>query len=144
MKKNNKGFTLVELLAVIVVLAIIMVIATQQINKTINRSRAKSFNEAFNIVVENARILFVEGHLNQAELRESLDYNPTDYEISYFDNHNICISAKDGGKFKNVNMTDTTQFSSDLINGKYLYTKKDICTTINTLDGTLSKPSSVD
>ena len=32
--KNKKGFTLVELLAVIVVLAIIMVIATQQVNNT--------------------------------------------------------------------------------------------------------------
>ena len=42
MKKNSKGFTLVELLAVIVVLAVIMVIATTQVNATIKKSRANS------------------------------------------------------------------------------------------------------
>lgn len=37
--KNKKGFTLVELLAVIVVLAIIIVIATISVNKQIKKSR---------------------------------------------------------------------------------------------------------
>ena len=35
--KNKKGFTLVELLAVIVVLAIIMIIATISVNKQIKK-----------------------------------------------------------------------------------------------------------
>ena len=35
--KNKKGFTLVELLAVIVVLAIIIVIATISVNKQIKK-----------------------------------------------------------------------------------------------------------
>ena len=37
--KNKKGFTLVELLAVIVVLAIIIIIATISVNKQIKKSR---------------------------------------------------------------------------------------------------------
>ena len=41
--KNKKGFTLVELLAVIVVLAIVMVLAVPQILNQMNSSKKKSF-----------------------------------------------------------------------------------------------------
>lgn len=142
MKKNNKGFTLVELLAVIVVLAIIMVIATQQINKTINRSRAKSFNEAFNIVVENTRILFVEGVLTEEELKSSLDYNSNDYDVIFKDYH-VCIDATGTeGKFKNVKMLDSTQFDMDTLgNDVYLYSDQVICTKLDSETGILSAPT---
>ncbi len=43
MKKNKKGFTLVELLAVIVVLAIIMVIAIPSVMDSMNKARKNSF-----------------------------------------------------------------------------------------------------
>lgn len=43
MKKNNKGFTLVELLAVIIILALIMVIAIPSILDTMNQARKESF-----------------------------------------------------------------------------------------------------
>lgn len=142
MKKNNKGFTLVELLAVIVVLAIIMVIATQQINKTINRSRAKSFNEAFNIVVENTRILYVEGELDEAELKTSLDYNSNDYEVIFKDNV-VCIDAiEKNGKFKNVKMLDTDQFDMDTLGNKdYYYNNQIICTSLDSQTGIISAPT---
>lgn len=42
-KMNRKGFTLVELLAVIVVLAIVMVLAVPQILNQMNNSKKKSF-----------------------------------------------------------------------------------------------------
>ena len=48
--KNKKGFTLVELLAVIVVLAIIMVIATTQIGNAISRARSNSFIDSYKMV----------------------------------------------------------------------------------------------
>ena len=67
MKKNNKGFTLVELLAVIVILSIIMVIAVMSINELINTSRAKAFNETMGVVVANAKVLFGEGELPLVE-----------------------------------------------------------------------------
>ena len=41
--KNNKGFTLVELLAVIVIMGILMMIAIPSITKTIEKSRKDSF-----------------------------------------------------------------------------------------------------
>ena len=43
MKKNKKGFTLVELLAVIVVLAIIMIIAIPQVMESMNAAKKNSF-----------------------------------------------------------------------------------------------------
>ena len=44
-KRNNKGFTLVELLAVIVILAIIMVIAIPSVLTTMKTAKMKSFKE---------------------------------------------------------------------------------------------------
>ena len=44
-KRNNKGFTLVELLAVIVILAIIMVIAIPTVLDTMRTTKIKSFKE---------------------------------------------------------------------------------------------------
>ncbi len=41
--KNNKGFTLVELLAVIVVLAIVIIIVTRSVFGTLNKSKAKAW-----------------------------------------------------------------------------------------------------
>lgn len=43
MKRNKKGFTLVELLAVIVVLAIIMIIAIPSVMESMNNARRNSF-----------------------------------------------------------------------------------------------------
>ncbi len=43
MKKNKKGFTLVELLAVIVVLAIIMIIAIPSVMESMNKARKNAF-----------------------------------------------------------------------------------------------------
>ena len=45
MKKTNKGFTLVELLAVIVILAIIMIIAIPAVLQTMKSARQKTFRE---------------------------------------------------------------------------------------------------
>ena len=45
MKNTRKGFTLVELLAVIVILAIIMIIAIPAVLQTMNMARQKTFRE---------------------------------------------------------------------------------------------------
>lgn len=52
--KNKKGFTLVELLAVIVILGIIMVIATKSVMDSVNESRKKTKYMAAKEIVEIA------------------------------------------------------------------------------------------
>ena len=109
--KNKKGFTLVELLAVIVVLAIIMVIATQQINKTIKKSRGDSFYDSVLMIEKNAKMLCVQnsGEITIDELKTTSDLSDDDYVISIGSTDSeIKIQGK--GKFKN--MTLPTNFKS--------------------------------
>lgn len=78
--KNKKGFTLIELLAVIVVLAIIMVIATQQVNKTIQKSRANSFVESYQMMYKSVKGSAIQGN-TAAEAESMLDYSD-DYKVT--------------------------------------------------------------
>lgn len=56
MKKNDRGFTLVELMAVIVVLAIIALIASPMVMNTINNSKKKLSSEQIKTLEEAARL----------------------------------------------------------------------------------------
>ncbi|MCH5166438.1 MAG: type II secretion system protein [Erysipelotrichales bacterium] len=58
MKKKN-GFTLVELLAVIVVLAIIMIIAIPNVLETMNTARKRSFALYIDKIVTNTQTQYV-------------------------------------------------------------------------------------
>lgn len=53
---KRKGFTLVELLAVIVILGIIGVIVFPTITKTMRNSKQKAYEEQINEIVRNAKI----------------------------------------------------------------------------------------
>ena len=62
--KNKKGFTLVELLAVIVILAVIILIAVNAVLPQMNRARKNSFaDEAMNYL-KAAETAYVEGALD--------------------------------------------------------------------------------
>jgi len=110
-RKNNKGFTLVELLAVIVILAIILVIAVPKIMNTINDATKASFESSAKMVaaqVENqytvAKTLnktFGEtGNCMQewAGLNEN-DYASCKYEITNDGEAKVTLEGKN--KFKN-------------------------------------------
>lgn len=82
MTKNKKGFTLVELLAVIVVLAIILVIATMSINKTVKKARTDSFYETANIIRKTSKnICSLNGSMDLESLKDALDYSDKDISI---------------------------------------------------------------
>lgn len=121
--KNKKGFTLVELLAVIVVLAIIMVIATTSVNKTIIKTRTQAFEKNMDVAVKNAkRILTTEGKLTSELLKDSLDYDKNEYDYDVVESPNggylMRIISDESGKFKNVDFDTITH------KGKYIYIPK--------------------
>ena len=67
MKKNNKGFTLVELLAVVVILLAISVIAISSISAAIERNKEKQ-NDAKIKVIESYAEVYYEEHKNSLGL----------------------------------------------------------------------------
>ena len=62
-KKNLRGFTLVELLAVIVVLAIVMLIAVQAVLPQMERARRQSFAIEANGAIDAAQAYFMSSSL---------------------------------------------------------------------------------
>ena len=72
MKKNKKkAFTLVELLAVIVILAVILVIAIPQIMNVIKAARLSSIKDSAMLIAEQAE----KDYISQQVLNK--DYNST-------------------------------------------------------------------
>ena len=63
MKLNKKGFTLVELLAVVVILLAISVIAVSSISAAIERNKEKQNNAKIEVIISYAK-LYYEEHKN--------------------------------------------------------------------------------
>ncbi len=89
MNKKNKGFTLVELLAVIVILAIIMIIAVPAVLSVLNTAKKKTFSDfGLKIVNEATKKYLADdllGNVNNAciiyDIKNDLDLSNTgDYE----------------------------------------------------------------
>ena len=75
---NRKGFTLVELLAVIVILAILMVAAGAAVMSTLNNARVNTFkNEALS-AISIADNMYTEISMNPVESRKYLKNNDGD------------------------------------------------------------------
>ena len=120
MKKKN-GFTLVELLAVIVILAIILVIAVPQIMSTIDDATKASLESSAKMVaaqVENqyaiAQSLGKEGFVTTngdcmqgwAGLN-NIDYDSCTYNVSATGTAQVTIEGK--GKFAGYTCTNATR-----------------------------------
>ena len=101
--KNRKGFTLVELLAVIVILAVLMVIAVPQILNVIESSRERA--------AKNSLDLLKRGIQTQIASSEITNSNPftKDGDDCYtfdFDNKN--------SNYQNLNVKNKEQFTGTL------------------------------
>lgn len=75
--KNNKGFTLVELLAVIVVLAIVMGIAAVAITSVLNNTRKSTFATNAELFIDGARDLVNASDMNSMLGATGDKYAPT-------------------------------------------------------------------
>lgn len=61
MLKNKKGFTLVELLAVIVILAIILAIAVPSITSVTNNARKDSLSASIKLIIKGIQYAVLQG-----------------------------------------------------------------------------------
>lgn len=138
--EDNRGFTLVELLAVIVILAIVMVIATITLNETITTTRTNSFSRTMDIIVQNAKDLAnLEEEINTKTLTSRISYDDKEYKIEVIDSGKsklIVLTATLDGEFKKMN------FESIEKNKLYNYENNNkMCTLINS-SGVINKPIS--
>ncbi len=112
--KNKKGFTLVELLAVIVILAVILIIAIPQIMDTIKTTRLKTMEDSAKLIATNAeKDYLAQQTINQNYNVESIpcsdvaklsdDYESCSITYSLFGREAIVkLKGASGGKFNNM------------------------------------------
>ncbi len=62
--KNNKGFTLVELIAVIILLCALTMLIYLSLSKVLERQKKKTFTETINGIIESATIYATENQYN--------------------------------------------------------------------------------
>ena len=119
MKNKVKGFTLVELLAVIVILAIILVIAVPKITDTIKNSKKASFESSAKTIAAQAEKKKMENEIldntSPINCNNLVKLSNTDY-IScsiYFDNNNNALVTLYGsGKFGGLQIINGTKESA--------------------------------
>ena len=113
---NKKGFTLVELLAVIVILAVILVIAVPKITDTIKNSKIASFESSAKTIAAQAEKKKMENEIldntNPINCNNLVKLSNSDY-IScsiYFDNNNNALVTLYGsGKFEGLQIINGTK-----------------------------------
>ena len=98
-KKKVKGFTLVELLAVIVILAVILVIAMPKISEVIKKTRLSSLEATTKMIINSAEKKYTENQVldNSSSAIKCSDVaklNDTDYgtcKITFDDKGNASV-----------------------------------------------------
>ena len=113
--RKKDGFTLVELLAVIVILAIILVIAVPKITDTIKNSKIASFESSAKTIASQAEkkkmekeILEDTGSINCSDV---VKLNDTDYDSCSitFDGNTAKVSLIGKGKFEGLAIINGTK-----------------------------------
>jgi len=98
MIRKKNGFTLVELLAVIVILAIILVKAVPQIMKTIDNAREGTFGSSAKLIAASAeREYLVRKTLGDTSF-EGLESIPCNEVVEITDDYEKCEITFDNGK----------------------------------------------
>ena len=127
MKKiNKKGFTLVELLAVIVILALLVVVLTPNALNAINSSRSNSFVSAYQSFVDKISLEFAETDGGDIACSDSpTTGTPTchakyglsnDINATVTTDGTVTFKSADTGSFKSVNLARYGKYYTKVAN----------------------------
>ena len=128
--KKKKGFTLVELLAVIVILAVILIIAMPKISDVIKNSKESSLETTAKLIASQAEKKYTENQVldnsNTIKCSDVAKISDADYEscnITFDSKGNAKVTIVGRGKFEGMAVYDATKDSAKAS------TKKDIVET---------------
>ncbi|MDD7630272.1 MAG: prepilin-type N-terminal cleavage/methylation domain-containing protein [bacterium] len=117
--KKKKGFTLVELLAVIVILAVILIIAMPKISDVIKNSKESSLETTAKLIASQAEKKYTENQVldNSSTIKCSdvAKISDADYEscnITFDSKGNAKVSIVGKGKFAGLQVVDGTKDSA--------------------------------
>ena len=121
MKKNKNAFTLIELLAVIVILAVILVIAMPRILDVIETSKKDSFKNAAQLIADSAEKKKASDKLldkdEEITCKDVAKINDEDYKsciISFDSEGNAKVNKTGKGKFDGLKITNGTKENAEV------------------------------
>ena len=142
--KKKKGFTLVELLAVIVILAVILIISMPKISDVIKNSKEASLETTAKLIASQAEKKYTENQvLNGSSTIKCSDVakiNDADYEscnITFDDKGNAKVSIVGKGKFEGIAVCNANKnsasISSDCATNASYFTYEDTTIVTNVI-----------
>ncbi len=121
MRKKKNAFTLIELLAVIVILAVILVISIPRILDVIETSKKDSFKNSAQLIADNAEKKKVSDKLlgkdEKIICKDVAKINDEDYKsciISFDSEGNAKVSITGKGKFDGLKITNGTKENAEV------------------------------
>ena len=119
--KKKKGFTLVELLAVIVILAVILIIAMPKISDVIKNSKEASLETTAKLIASQAEKKYTENQVldgsSTIKCSDVAKINDADYEscnITFDDKGNAKVSIVGKGKFEGMAVCNANKNSASI------------------------------
>ena len=121
MRKKKNAFTLIELLAVIVILAVILVISIPRILDVIETSKKDSFKNAAQLIADSAEKKKVSDKLlgkdEEITCKDVAKINDEDYagcKITFDSEGNAKVSITGKGKFDGLKITNGTKENAEV------------------------------
>ena len=130
--KKKKGFTLVELLAVIVILAVILVIAVPQIMSVIESARKGSIESTAKLIAEGAE----REYTNRKILGKDTNIECSDVSSMNSNDYGSCVITFDNAGKATVKVTGKGKFEGYTCNGN--------STNMECVKGETSEPAETD